>query len=318
MNKQRKTYKHISFEERYIIEKLINKRLTIRIIADLLERSPNTISYEINKNSVKGIYKADKAQKKSNMKRWRSKRQCLKVSMDKFLIKFVENKLRDKWSPKQISGYLDREYNIVCSDKAIYKYVDSRCLERYLFWSWNNKKSGRKRYKYDNPKDNRVYIEERPEISTSGHVEADFIVSKWNTYSLLVVTDILTKYTDIRIIPNRKHETVTRAFKNIFKGRVIKSLTLDNDISFNHWSKLEDVLNTNIYFTHPYHSWEKGLVENTNRWIRCFVPKKRDISTVTNEEIDNILSFINDRPREVIDFRFPSEYYYEQSVLLRG
>jgi transposase, IS30 family len=214
---------------------------------------------------------------------------------------------------------VSEEYKINCSDKAIYKFVNSRCLERYLFWSWNNKKSGRRRYQYKTQRDNRKYIDFRPETITGGHFEVDFVVSKWNTYSLLVVTDRLTKYTDIRLIPNRKHETVSRAFQSIFRDKVIKSLTLDNDISFNHWRQLEKMLNTDIYFTHPYHSWEKGLVENTNRWIRCFVPKKRDIRTVSESEIKEILSFINDRPREIIGFRKPSVYFSQlQGVLLEG
>jgi IS30 family transposase len=317
--KTKRKYKHLSFEERFVIEKLLKAELKIRSIADFLDRSPNTISYEIKNNSVNGEYIAKKANHRAYVKRWRSKRQCLKVSMDRFLIKFVEKKLREKWSPKQISGHLSVKYNISCSDKAIYKFVKSRSLERFLFWSWNNKKSGRKRYQYDNPKDDRKYIDVRPLSLETGHFEADFIVSKWNTYSLLVVTDRLTKYTDIRLIPNRKHETVSRAFQSIFSEKVVKTLTLDNDISFNHWKQLERQLKTTIYFTHPYHSWEKGLVENTNRWIRCFVPKRRDISSVTNEEIQEILSFINDRPREIIGFRKPLEYYLElSSVLLRG
>ena len=91
--------------------------------------------------------------------------------------------------------------------------------------------------------------------------------------------------------------------------RYLKSITTDNDIAFTCWNELETLLNTRIYFTRPYHSWEKGLVENTNRWIRCFVPKRRDISTVSEEELNEIHSFLNDRPRECIGFRTAMEYY---------
>ena len=318
--KKKKKYKHLSFEERFVIETLFNKGLSIRAIAEFLERSPSTISYEIKKNSVNGKYSARKAHHKAYVKRWRSKRQCLKVSMDRFLSRFVENKLVLKWSPAQISGHLDREYGIICSDKAIYKFVESRCLERFLFWSWNNKRSGRKRYHYDNARDNRLYIDERPILSGVGHWELDFIVSKQSTWVMLVATDRLTKNSLIEILPNRKRQTVSLALSEMFRGQIIKTITTDNDIAFNHWKIIERQLNTSIYFCHPYHSWEKGLVENTNRWIRCFISKSRDIGTVTNEEIKDILSFINDRPSEVIDFRIPSEYHYEllRSVRLRG
>jgi len=304
-----KKYKHLSFEERFTIEKLIKRKRSLREIAVVLGRSPNTISYELRKNSVKGIYSSKKARYKAYYKRWRSKRGCLKVSMSRFLTKFVEKHLVKRWSPKQISGYLKETHGITCSDKAIYKYVRSRCLERYLFWSWNRKKSGRKRYCYNNIKDQRKYIEDRVVLDEIGHLEADFIVSRESKYSFLVVVDKLTKLTSIKKIPNRKHETVSHAFCEMFKGKVLKTLTLDNDISFAHWKQLERRLKTKIYFTHPYHSWEKGLVENANRWIRCFVPKKRDIASVTQKELEEILSFLNNRPREIIRFRKPAVYY---------
>lgn len=129
----------------------------------------------------------------------------------------------------------------------------------------------------------------------------------------------MTKNTLIRKLPNRKRITVDDALSEMFYGHRVESITTDNDIAFNHWKTIEKQLGTTMYFTHPYCSWEKGLVENTNRWIRCFVPKKRDIASVTSEEIQHMLSFINDQPREIIDFRFPSEYYSELTgVRLRG
>ena len=139
-------YHHLTFEERFIIEKLLNKNTGIRAIALLLERSANTISREIKKNSVKGIYTAKKAHHRAYVKRWRSKTPCLKVAMNDFLYRYVDRKLRSKWSPEQISGELMNTYDIVCSPKAIYKFAQSRCLERFLFWGWNKRKGGRKDY----------------------------------------------------------------------------------------------------------------------------------------------------------------------------
>jgi len=311
-------YSHLSFEERFVIEKLFNRELKIREIADFLSRSPNTISREIEKNRVNGIYDAKKAEQKARTKRWSSKSQYLKVAMDSFLSRFIEEKLKMKWSPKQISGYLKRESGIICSSKAIYKFVESRALGYLLFWSWNNKKSGRKREHWKTEEDGRIYIEERPETKEPGHFEMDFIVSKHNSWVLLVVTDRYTKYTRVMKIPNRKRSTIREALSSIFLGVDVKSITTDNDIAFTCWRELEVLLEAPIYFTHPYHSWEKGLVENTNRWIRCFVPKRRDIESVTEEELNMIHTFLNDRPREIIEFRSPREYYESEtdSVLL--
>jgi IS30 family transposase len=188
-----------------------------------------------------------------------------------------------------------------------------------LFWGWNKHKSCRKRGHWKTPKDGRKYIKERPERKEVGHLEMDFIVSKESSWVLLVVVDRVAKKTWIRKLPNRKRDTIRAALSSMFHGAVLKSITTDNDIAFTCWRELETLLNTQIYFTHPYHSWEKGLVENTNRWIRCFVPKRRDIESVTEEELKEIHSFLNDRPRECIGFRSPMSYYYQlTSVLLEG
>ena len=303
-----------------MIEKLWRIDIAIREIAGFLKRSPNTISRELNKNLVNGIYDAKKAQLKVSQRRWRAKRQCLKVAMNSFLVRFVEAKLQEKWTPKSISGYLRRELSISCSAKAIYKYTESRGLERYLFWSWNKKSGGPKRKRQKPIDDGRKYIDERPSLSGEiGHLEIDFIVSKHSSYVLLVVVDRLTKHTIVRVLPNRKRHTIRAAFSQLFRGVTVKSITTDNDIAFSHWVELEEIIHAPIYFCHPYHSWEKGLVENTNRWIRCFIPKRRDIASVTQEEVDEIHTFLNDRPRACIDYRIPSEYYYEiTSVLLEG
>jgi transposase, IS30 family len=311
---KKKKFSHLSFEERFVIEKLFVAKVKLREIARFLSRSPNTVSREINKNSVNGMYLAIKANHRAYWKRWRSKRQCLKVAMDRFLCRFVEKKLRERWSPEQISGYLKLEMNIDCSAKCIYKFANKRSLDHLLFWGWNNQKTCRKRYAWKTPKDGRKYIEERPEVLTAGHFEIDFIVSRQSTWSFLVVVDRLTKYTMIEKLPNRKRATVMSALSAMFGRKYIASITTDNDIAFVNWREIEALLNTQVYFTHPYHSWEKGLVENTNRWIRCFVSKRRDIGSVSEEEMQEILSFINDRPREVIGFRIPSLYNLETNL----
>jgi IS30 family transposase len=315
-----KTYTHLKFEERFVIEKLYGGGSMVRQIAQFLGRSPNTISHEIKRNSVHGIYTAEKADHKAYATRWRSKTQCLKVAMDSFLTIFVFEKIEKKWSPNQISGYLKRELGITCSDKAIYKFVESRGLEHYLFWRWNKKKSGKKRTKHAPTHDGRKYIDVRPPLQNGlGHYEVDFIVSKESTWVFLVIVEILTKHAVVLKLPNRKRTTIRDAFSLVFNGVTVKSITTDNDIAFTAWQELETIIQAPIYFCHPYHSWEKGLVENTNRWIRCFVPKRRDIGTVSESEMDEIHAFLNDRPREVIGFRSPREYYQEiTGVLLEG
>jgi IS30 family transposase len=242
--------------------------------------------------------------------------------MDSYLIRFVEERIQKpyRFSPKQISGHLKTELGITCSAKAIYKFIESRGLERHLFWKWNKKRGGSKRKTHKPALDGRKSIDVRPDtIGVVGHYEMDFIVSKHSAAAFLVVVDRYTKYTRIRLLPNRKRHTISAAFADVFSGVSVQSITTDNDIAFNHWVELEAIIQAPIYFCHPYHSWEKGLVENTNRWIRCFVPKRRDIASVTDADLKEILAFINDRPRECIGFTIPSVYYWEkESVLVEG
>jgi len=313
-------YHHLNFEERFCIEKMYCAGTLIRRIAEFLGRSPNTVSRELQRNNVNGIYEATKARHKAYALRWRAKQQCLKVALNSFLIVFIEEKLKKKWSPKQISGHLKLDLHIVCSAKAIYKFAESRGLNHLLFWGWNKHKGGRKRGHWKTAHDDRKYIDVRPEFpSESGHIELDFIVSKESSWVFLVAVDVVAKKTWVLKLPNRKRDTIRAALSSMFHGVHLRSITTDNDIAFVNWKELEALLKTQIYFTHPYHSWEKGLVENTNRWIRCFVPKRRDISTVSEEEMQEILSFLNDRPRECIEFRTANQYYLTlTTVLLEG
>lgn len=298
-------YHQLSFEERVQIELLKINGVSIRGIARLLERSPNTISRELREKLVKGVYLPKKAHHKTYYRRYLSKRQCLKVSLDPYLSKFVDTHVRLGWSPERMAGHLRLEGYLI-STKAIYNFVYHRSLDGYLLLSHRKRFTRRHRAQW---RDGRVYTKDRPLITNTGHFEADFIVSSHNQASLLVVVDKYSRRTWIERIPNRKHAVVTRAFKQIFRGINVRTLTLDNDISFSHWRKLEKNIGTTIYFTEPYRSWEKGLVENTNRWIRLFVLKRSDIGLVPYSRIQQSLYYLNEIPRQCLGYRTTMEVY---------
>lgn len=318
--KKNKGYSHLSRDERFVVEKMQRAGSSVRQIARVLSRSPNSISKELRRNKVKGRYDTDRAQQKAQVRRATSKRDCMKVVTGKYE-KIVQEKLTMKWSPRQISAYMKQEYGIILSAKAIYKYAKSRCLEHLLFWGWNKHKTGKKQYTGASTPDGRKRIEERPLCEVPGHYEMDFIVSKGSVWVLLVFVDRLTKHTSVIKLPNRRYMTIHHVLKRFCRQHGVITITTDNDIAFTKWKRLEQSCSIQIYFCYPYHSWEKGLVENTNRWIRCFVSKRRDIASVTHEELNQIHTFINDRPRAIIGFRTPSNYYQEltkASVLLGG
>jgi IS30 family transposase len=119
----------------------------------------------------------------------------------------------------------------------------------------------------------------------------------------------------IELLPNRTKIELTKALKKMFDGVIVKTILTDNDIAFTHWSYFEQLLGAPFYFTHPYHSWEKGLVENTNKWIRHFIPKKTDLQTVTQDKIVQVLTYLNDRPRQVLGYKTANEVYLERLTI---
>ncbi|HEC30672.1 MAG TPA: IS30 family transposase [Candidatus Yonathbacteria bacterium] len=334
-DKERKTNKrgHMTKEERFLIEKMLKAGNVQKKIASTLERGRSTVCEEIKRNTVDGEYTAQKAQRKSYMSQYNKKKDCFKVSMDTELYNHVVERLENKISPEEISSETGNKKNTLpyASAKAIRKFISKRRpdLEVNLFWNRNKTKSGKKRAKGKYLQDpDRKWVEKRYDDFNLfdleyGHWEGDFIVSKHNSFVLLVLVERSAKYVMIDILPNRKNTLVNERISSMLKNYKVKSLTLDNDIAFQNWKGLEKLLNCNIYFTHPYHSWEKGLVENMNRWIREFVPKKSDISKIEMKKVVDIQNWLNNKPRVILDgyssyelMMFEEKNYVVSSILL--
>lgn len=302
---------HITYEERVVIDKMLKAGYKQKDIVSTLGRGKSTVSEEIKKSKVNGIYFAKKAQLKAYVRQHNKKKDCLKVSMDSELQNFVTERIRQGVSPEDISSETKNKKNILqyTSNKSIRKFIYKRRpnLEAHLFWNRNNVKSGRKRGKGMYLKDlDRKFIEKRKDEFNLfdleyGHWEGDFIVSRCNSFVLLVLVERYSKHILIDILPNRKNTLVNERISSLLNSYQVKSLTIDNDIAFQNWKGLEKQLKCNIYFTNPYCSWEKGLVENMNRWIREFVPKKSDISKLSFDKVMDIQNWLNNKPRSILD-----------------
>ncbi len=307
-------YKQLSYEERVKIETLNSNGKSIRSIAKMLQRSPNTIALELREKTVGGSYLSKKAQHKTYWRRYRSKRNCMKVALNRELGGLVTEKLVLGWSPERIAGRAKR-INLSVSKKAIYKFVHSRCLEQYLFWSRVKKKRCPKRGLMSSPKDpSKKGLALRPSTLGSGHMELDFIVSRQSAATLLVLVDRYTRYTLIRKLKHKTHRAVLGALRKIRQHYPMKTITTDNDIVFRKWLDLEMAVSVPFFFTQPYHSWEKGLVENTNRWVRTFVPKKKDLATVSDDELRSVELFLNETPRQCLGYMTAKEVLLANQV----
>jgi len=306
-------YRQLSYEERVRIETLMKRGESLRSIARSMGRSPNTIAREMREKRVRGTYGAKKAHHKTYVRRYWSKRDCMKVAMSPCLTTLVREKLPLGWSPERIAGYARRNGTLL-SKKAVYTYAKSRALDHHFFWKRVKKKRGVKRG-HHGPRDTaKRLVEMRPAVRSSGHWELDFIESRQSAAVLLVAVDRWTRYAVVRRLARKNGRTIHTALREIQDQHGMQTVTADNDVALRTWQELEQRLATRFYFCRPYHSWEKGLVENTNRWIRVFVPKKTDLATVSRLTIRAATSLLNETPRQCLGYRTAEEVLLAHGV----
>ena len=239
----------------------------------------------------------------------------MKIVRDKVLNEFIDKNLYDDQSPEAIA---DRLKNIekhlpYASKNSVYRYIKSvygRRIEAYR----NKRKTRRWRRRAKGKKlEDRSFIDKRPVIINKrwelGHMEADFIESgKTGKGILLIAVDRKIRIVLIEKIIKTSIENVHKAFIRI-KRRFpeMKTITLDNDILFQKHKELEELLNVKIYFCHPYHSWEKGTVENINGHIRKYIPKGSNISEYSKQYIRSIEAKLNRRFLKCLNSLTPDE-----------
>lgn len=291
------------------------KGYSLRNIALAVDRSVSTISDEIKRNSVKGRYDPSKADHKAYVRRQQSKYQGMHIVEDKKMKMFVDTGLLDDLSPQAIAGRLKmKEKDIVgISKNSIYRYIES-VYGRKIEVHRKNKRRRRKKRIFIHPNiADRAFIDKRPLYintrSRMGDCEADFVVSgRGGNGILLVVVDRRFRVTFLELILDVSIQSVHDAFVRIQKRfPEMKSLTLDNDILFRKHVELAKLLKIKIYFCHPYHSWEKGTVENTNKYIRRDIPKGTNLSKLTPEFIASLEAKLNRRPMKCLGYATPQE-----------
>jgi transposase, IS30 family len=308
---------HIQYEERRSIERSLSSKKSLRTIARRLGRSVSSISEEIRHGSVRGVYRADRAQKKAETRRRGAKQKCLKVALDPELKAYVTKELTDNQSPEAISGRLKHVETRLpyASGKAIYHFVHSPHggpLEHHLYRKRVKRKGGPKRGSISRQDTAKVSIEMRPseveERLVFGDFEGDFIESgRDGTGSLLVLVERKTRYPFLIYTEDRTTAHINQLIETMLSGVPVRSITLDNDLSFARHEELSELVGAIVYFCHPYTSSEKGTVENRNGRIREFIPKRSDISRVGEVRLREIESFLRTRYLKCLGFATPEE-----------
>lgn len=278
-----------------------------------MNRSICAISYEASKNSISGEYDPKKAQLKAHMRRMQASFKGKKIVMNEKLRAFVDEALSDGQSPEAIAGRIkhqEKHFPLVAKD-TIYKYLKSP-YGKLIGIKWKKKLRLRKTRKVPKLK-GRIFIDKRPKIIEKrirvGDMEADFIVSG-RTGKGILLTSVCRKLRVVflELIVDVSIDEVHTAFQRIQKRfPEMKTITLDNDILFKMHKTLEQLLQVKIYFCHPYHSWEKGSIENANKAIRKYIPKGSDLSKYYSEYIQNLEEHLNGRFMKCLEYKTPQE-----------
>jgi len=299
--------KKLTSVERDQIEILLAKGYSMRSIARVLGRGHNTVSYEINTNGGIDGYNAKNAQLYTSTHLKNRRLQWSKIESDKALKKYVVSALQAHWNPDEIAGAMRRDkLSFYVSKTAIYEWLYSPRGQPYCKYLYSNQYSKKPHSK----KHERTLIPNRTSIDNRflgatnrtrfGHMEIDTIVSKRGTHGgLSVLSERKSRLVLVQKVQSMSATEHVMVHKKLLKQVQTKSVTFDNGIE----NIRHQQLGVSTFFCDPYSSWQKGGVENANKMIRRYFPKRTDFSVVSQKEIDHIVSIINDKPRKVLKYR---------------
>ena len=326
-----KKAKDLTRAERMEIGILLTKRYSMRAIAKALERSPNTLSYEIRKNSTNGVYEPTKAHAKARLRKRMRRLEFAKIEESQDLKLFVIEKLAAHWNPDEIAGYLKRkrtEYPWYVSKTAIYDWLRTARGERYCVHLYSKRRRVRRRKGKGCKRvviPNRVDIAERfagaNHRTRYGHFESDSLMSKKGTpgglktgYERKARLLLARKVENMK--PAHHAETELRMFAEVRA----KSVTRDNGFE----NKNYEQVCIPSFFCRAYASWQKGGVENANKMIRRYFPKGTNFENIQKSEVDRVVSIINRKPRRILGYCSALEVALKagiiksESVLIQG
>lgn len=328
-------YKHLTEEERDMIAVFRAKGISFSGIAQKIGRHTSTICRELNRNAPsvhKGYYLSHKAQERAD-NRWAitHKRERLK---SREVRKYVEDKLKQGWSPEIIAGRIsiDKTGESI-SHEAIYQYIYEEKKELIAYLVRRHRKRLEKGHSRKHQKShipNRVSISERPEVVNKrkriGDWENDLMVSRQSTSVLNVLADRKSRYALITKLAQKTAEVTKWSVIRALIKYPAQTITYDNGSENTKHEEINKILDIKSYFCNPYHSWEKGTVENTIGLIRRWLPKKTDLAQISETEIMKIQKWLNNRPRKCLSYKTPLEVFVltggfaqkERSVALAG
>ncbi len=316
-----KTYKHLTVEERDILAVLKSQGQSLREIAKTLERSPSTLCRELKRNAPPvntGYYLPHKAQERAD-KRNRETHRRRRLKTDR-IRRYVETHLALGWSPELIAGRLTREHlGLRISHEAIYQWIYQDATPLIAFLVRNHRRRKHRGYSRKHKKSHiphRVSIQERPaevlKRHQIGHWETDTISCRKSYQAVQVSVERKARYAKLAKLKAKTSRAMSVALTrrlSRYPAPLRRSITYDNGPENAEHMRTNQILGTASYFCEPFHSYERGTVENTIGLVRRFLPKKTNLATISQERLTKIESWLNTRPRKCLGFKTPAEVF---------
>jgi len=317
-------YHHLNLEERERIYALKEKGLSLRDIAKKLKRNVSTISRELKRPKYGKEYIPRVVQREVERIATRQRRRSRLKNHKVFL--FVRTSLRDEgWSPEIIAGRLPHKHpgESICHE-TIYRYIylnpktRSEKLWKYLKLHRKKrmKRNGRKVNGYTKLSE-AISVPERPENINNrtelGHWETDNMEGvKSDKTSVSVTIERVTRKVRFGKLSGHtarvKTDSVVNSLSEEDKG-FVKSITMDRGPENSGYKEIGKKLGVDIYACTPYHSWEKGSVENTIQRLRRYIPKGVSVDNISKAYLTTLENKFNNTPRKCLGFLTPNEYY---------
>jgi len=325
------SYTHFTLNERKYLQQLLSEGLSFRKIAASLERSPSTISREVNRNKAKY-----KPHRKPDNKYWYNHwhaykcyirrrrdqvRQAIKPGTAEW--DYIIAGLQKFWSPEAICGRWHLEFperKPLCVS-TIYRYIRLKKFPKIT-----TKKNLRRRGKriqtrnanYNSIQPDRIIPEWPNEIcnrSRIGDWEGDTVYGGVGKGLLVTLVDRRSRYLRMGLLTSRTATGTRLVIERLLHGLPVRSISLDNGSEFSEFRELEAHLHTLVYFAEPHKPWQRGTNENMNDVVRFFFPKGFDFRTVTDEIVQFVAELINHRPRKCLGWKTPAELFDESVAL---
>jgi len=322
---RRRAESRLSLEEREEISRGLAAGRSLRAIGAELGRAPSTIGREVAANGGRGRYRAHWSDRQAWSRATRPK--ACKLATNPALRAIVEEKLRRRWSPQQIAGWLKLNYphdpEMQVSHESIYctLFVQSRGALRRELTTYLRTGRVIRRPRGVRLPDGRggrpgiLHISERPpeadDRAVPGHWEGDLVFGK-NMSPVATLVERSTRFLILVALPGGNHRAdavadALAAAVATLPAQLARSLTWDQGHEMAQHQRFTIATGIQVYFCDPKSPWQRGSNENTNGLLRQYLPRRLDFRTLTQADLDAIAEELNDRPRQTLGFKTPSQ-----------